>query len=64
MRDASKSFPQDFLSCGKPINGGADPRFYRPVDAPVSPCRSDEERAEWAYWNEQERLTHDRTHER
>lgn len=49
-----KSFPQDFLRCGKPIRGG-DPAFYRPADAPLSPCRTDEERAEWAYWEEQER---------
>lgn len=48
-----KRFPQDFLRCGKPL---IDPQFYRPSDAPISPCWPDEERAEWEYWNEQERL--------
>lgn len=57
MSDATdRSFPQDFLRCGKPVNRGADPRFYRPSDAPISPSWSSEDLEEWEYWTEQERL--------
>lgn len=54
MPVSDKSFPQDFLRCGKPV---IDPKFYRPSDAPISPCWSPEEQGEWEYWSEQERIT-------